>query len=90
MDSLPFFDLMMNAGLVVKGVLLLLAAASVASWAIAFEKLFRILAFSRHVSELTAGRHGARPELACATLPGGGGCGARASGRGPFGIQCAP
>ena len=57
--DLPFFDLMMNAGPVVKGVLFLLAAASVASWAIAFEKLFRILAFSRHVSELTAGLRGA-------------------------------
>ena len=57
--DLPFFDLMMNAGPVVKGVLFLLAAASVASWAIAFEKLFRILAFSRQVSELTAGLRGA-------------------------------
>lgn len=57
--DLPFFDLLINAGPVVKGVLLLLAAASVASWAIAFEKLFRILAFSRHVSELTAGLRGA-------------------------------
>ena len=57
--DLPFFDLMINAGPVVKGVLFLLAAASVASWAIAFEKLFRILAFSRQVSELTSGLRGA-------------------------------
>ncbi len=57
--DLPFFDLIMNSGPVVKGVLLLLAAASVASWAIAFEKLFRMLAFSRCVSGLTAGMRGA-------------------------------
>ncbi len=35
MDRLPFFDLLINAGPVVKGVLLILAAASIASWAIA-------------------------------------------------------
>ena len=39
--DLPFFDLLMNSGPVVKGVLFMLAAASVASWAIAFEKLMR-------------------------------------------------
>ncbi|MGO9484922.1 MAG: MotA/TolQ/ExbB proton channel family protein [Rhodomicrobium sp.] len=54
MESLPFFDQLINASPVVKGVLFLLAAASVASWAIAFEKLFRILAFSRRLEELTA------------------------------------
>jgi biopolymer transport protein ExbB/TolQ len=53
--ELPFFDLIRNADSIVKGVLLILAAASVASWAIAFEKLFRILAFSRLVSRLTPG-----------------------------------
>ncbi len=53
--ELPFFDLLINSGPVVKGVLLTLAAASVASWAIAFEKLFRMLAFSRQVSGLAAG-----------------------------------
>ncbi len=53
--ELPFFDQVMNAGPVVKGVLFLLAAASVTSWAIAFEKLVRIVAFSRLVTELTAG-----------------------------------
>ena len=57
MESLPFFSLLVNAGPVVKGVLFVLAAASVASWAIAFEKLFRILAFSRQLSGLTAGAH---------------------------------
>jgi len=51
--ELPFFDLIMNSGPVVKGVLLLLVAASVASWAIAFEKLVRILAFSKLVTQLT-------------------------------------
>jgi biopolymer transport protein ExbB/TolQ len=55
--ELPFFDMIANSGPVVKGVLLLLAAASVASWAIAFEKLFRFFAFSRHVSGLAAGAH---------------------------------
>ncbi len=49
MDSLPFYDLIINADPVVKGVMLLLAAASVTCWAIAFEKLVRILAFSRQV-----------------------------------------
>ena len=52
--DLPFWDLLTNAGPVVKGVLLMLAAASVASWAIAFEKLFRIFAFSKLVNGLTA------------------------------------
>ncbi len=55
--ELPFFDLIINSGAVVKGVLFMLAAASVASWAIAFEKLFRFLAFSRHVSGLAPGAH---------------------------------
>jgi biopolymer transport protein TolQ len=50
MGRLPFFDLLINAGPVVKGVLLLLAAASIASWAIAFEKLVRFVAFSKQVS----------------------------------------
>jgi biopolymer transport protein ExbB/TolQ len=59
MESLPFFDLLINSGPVVKGVLFLLAAASVASWAIAFEKLFRILAFSRLLPELTGGARAA-------------------------------
>ena len=52
--DLPFWDLLTNAGPVVKGVLLMLAAASVASWAIAFEKFFRIFAFSRLVTGLSA------------------------------------
>lgn len=52
--ELPFFDLIKNADSIVKGVLLILAAASVASWAIAFEKLFRIVAFSRLVSRVNA------------------------------------
>ncbi len=52
MDRLPFFDLLINASPVVKGVLLVLAAASIASWAIAFEKLIRIAGFSRHLSQI--------------------------------------
>ncbi|MGO9547395.1 MAG: MotA/TolQ/ExbB proton channel family protein [Rhodomicrobium sp.] len=55
MDRLPVFELLINAGPVVKGVLLLLALASIASWAIAFEKLVRIVAFSRQVSRLGKG-----------------------------------
>jgi biopolymer transport protein ExbB/TolQ len=51
--ELPFIDLLLNSGPVVKGVLLVLILASVASWAIAFEKLFRIAAFSKLVSGLT-------------------------------------
>lgn len=56
--DLPFFDVLINSDPIVKGVLLILGAASVASWAIAFEKLFRIVAFSRQVSRLeTSGPH---------------------------------
>ncbi len=54
MDRLPFFELLINSGPVVKGVLFILCVSSVASWAIAFEKLVRILAFSRLVSLLAA------------------------------------
>ena len=52
MDRLQVFDLIRNADLVVQGVMLLLVAASVACWTIAFEKLMRIVAFSRQVSAL--------------------------------------
>ena len=52
MDRLPVFELLMNADPVVKGVMLILAAASVVCWTIAFEKLMRILAFSRQVAAL--------------------------------------
>jgi biopolymer transport protein ExbB/TolQ len=52
MDRLPIYDLLMNADPVVKGVMLVLAAASVVCWTIAFEKLMRILAFSRQVRAL--------------------------------------
>ena len=52
MDRLPVFELLMNADPVVKGVMLILAAASIICWTIAFEKLMRILAFSRQVSAL--------------------------------------
>jgi biopolymer transport protein ExbB/TolQ len=51
--DLPFFDIIVKSGPVVKGVLLLLAAASVVSWAIAIEKFIRIFAFSRLVSQLS-------------------------------------
>jgi biopolymer transport protein ExbB/TolQ len=50
MDHLPVFDLLSNADPVVKGVMLLLTAASVGCWTIAFEKLVRIVAFSRQVA----------------------------------------
>lgn len=52
MDHLHVFDLLMNADPVVKGVMLILAVASVVCWTIAFEKLMRFLAFSRRVSAL--------------------------------------
>ena len=52
MDHLPVFDLLMNADPVVKGVMLILAIASIVCWTIAFEKLLRTLAFSRQVSAL--------------------------------------
>lgn len=52
MDRLPVYDLLRNADPVVQGVMLLLAAASLACWTIAIEKLARILAFSRQVSAL--------------------------------------
>ena len=50
MDRLSVFELLMNADPVVKGVMLILAAASLVCWTIAFEKLMRIIAFSRQVS----------------------------------------
>ena len=52
MDRLPVYELLMNADPVVKGVMLILAAASVVCWTIAFEKFVRILAFSRQVTRL--------------------------------------
>ena len=52
MGRLPVFELLMNADPVVKGVMLILAVASVVCWTIAYEKLMRILAFSRQVSAL--------------------------------------
>ena len=52
MDHLHIFQLIMNADLVVKGVILLLAGSAVICWVIACEKLFRIAAFSRQVSAL--------------------------------------
>ena len=55
MDRLPVFELLMNADPVVKGVMLILAVASVVCWTITFEKLMRILAFSRQVSGLERG-----------------------------------
>ena len=54
MDRLPVFELLMNADPVVKGDAIL-AAASIMCWTIAFEKLMRILAFSRQVSALERG-----------------------------------
>jgi biopolymer transport protein ExbB/TolQ len=53
MNRLPFWELLVNADPVVKGVMLLLASASIASWTIAFEKIVRIVAFSRQVSVLS-------------------------------------
>ncbi|MGB9163901.1 MAG: MotA/TolQ/ExbB proton channel family protein [Rhodomicrobium sp.] len=52
MDRLPVFELLMNADPVVQGVMLILAAASVVCWTIAFEKFMRIVAFSRQVTAL--------------------------------------
>ena len=62
MDRLPVYDLLRNADIVVQGGMLILAAASVVCWTIAFEKLMRIVAFSRQVSALErAGQTGASP-----------------------------
>ena len=62
MDRLPVYDLLRNADIVVQGVMLILAGASVVCWTIAFEKLMRIVAFSRQVSALErAGQTGAGP-----------------------------
>lgn len=58
MDHLPVFQLIMNADLVVKGVILLLAGSAVICWVIACEKLTRIVAFSRQVSALERQNHG--------------------------------
>jgi biopolymer transport protein TolQ len=56
MDRLPFFGLLTNADPVVKGVMLILAAASVVCWTIAIEKLICVSAFSRQIASL--GRKG--------------------------------
>jgi len=58
MDRLSVIDLLMNADPVVKGVMAILGLASVVCWTIAFEKLMRILAFSRQVSALEEGAKG--------------------------------
>ncbi len=55
MDRLPVYELLMNADPVVKGVMVILAAASVVCWTIAFEKLVRVIAFSRQISALEQG-----------------------------------
>ncbi len=52
MDRLSVVELLTNADPVVKGVMVILGAASLVCWTIAFEKLMRILAFSRQVSIL--------------------------------------
>ena len=52
MDRLPFFDLLINADPVVKGLMVLLATASIMCWTIALEKVIRILVFRRQVAML--------------------------------------
>lgn len=58
MEHLQVFQLLMNADPVVKGVMFLLVAASLVCWTIAFEKLMRLLAFSRQVSILDGAGNG--------------------------------
>lgn len=58
MDRLPISGLLIDASPVVKSVLFILCVSSIASWTIAFEKLARILAFSRLVSRLPPPGHG--------------------------------
>jgi biopolymer transport protein TolQ len=48
-QTVSFFDLLMHADPVVKGVMLVLTVTSIACWAIAIEKLIRVVAFSREV-----------------------------------------
>lgn len=50
--DLTSLGLLASADPVVKGVMLVLALASIACWAVAFEKLMRLFAFSRQVNGL--------------------------------------
>jgi biopolymer transport protein ExbB/TolQ len=58
MDRLSVIDLLSNADPVVKAVMAILGVASVVCWTIAFEKLMRLLAFSRQVSVLEGSEKG--------------------------------
>jgi biopolymer transport protein ExbB/TolQ len=50
--DLSILGLLSTADPVVKGIMLILAISSVVCWAIAFEKLIRVVAFSRQISNL--------------------------------------
>ena len=56
--SFSIYDLILNADIVVKAVMLALVLASVACWAIMFEKLIRIALLNRDVKQLDAAARG--------------------------------
>ena len=56
--SFSIYDLILNADIVVKGVMLVLVLASVACWAIMFEKLIRISLLNRDLRRLEAAARG--------------------------------
>jgi biopolymer transport protein ExbB/TolQ len=56
--SFSIYDLILNADIVVKSVMLALVLASVACWAIVFEKLIRIALLNRDVRQLEAAARG--------------------------------
>ncbi|MBV8119075.1 MAG: MotA/TolQ/ExbB proton channel family protein [Alphaproteobacteria bacterium] len=73
--SLSVVSLFLHADIVVKGVLLLLLAASVWSWAVIIDKLWRLAAVGRSVEAheaLLAAAHGAPDLMAPSRRPGGG------------------
>jgi biopolymer transport protein ExbB/TolQ len=57
--TFSIYDLILNADIVVKGVMLALVLSSVACWAIMFEKLIRISLLNRDVRKLEAAARGA-------------------------------
>ena len=52
--NFSMYDMLWNADPVVKGVMLLLAIASVVCWAIILEKMFRLAALNRGLRDLEA------------------------------------
>ena len=68
------YGLVMGADPVVKGVMLLLVFASVATWAIIFEKMIRLRGLHRAIRELEDEVGSTRPAFQAAAGPRGAEC----------------